>query len=485
MTQGLEVSGGAGGTAAELADLDMMAGALAGAGEDLAVVAARLRALAADPRLLGTGILAPWSAVRLESALLAACFGPTGAGPTGVAVAALATAVRTATWMYRTTDRAIAGVLRRLELTAGLTAGRALAPVALGAGAVTVAVSVVAGEEITTRAGGPAGGSEVAGAGRRVGEVLLGLLGREAGVGDHVVAAVPGLLAGISGLAPVGDVRSTLRAGIAGAGATPWLRESAAVRVQTSPPRPIRPSSGLGEVMARTAELSRGAVAPPGTIRVDRVTAADGTRSWVVHIPGTQSWSPRSGANPMDLTTDVHALAGRPSAAGAAVVDGLRVCGARRGEPVLLAGHSLGGIAAAELAADPDFRRRFTVTHVLTAGAPVAISEVPQDVQVLSLEHDTDPVVWLDGAQNPDRASWVTVRRPVEDVAASHDGAEYRRTASLVDTSSDGSLRRWRDGLSAFVDGPGASATSWQVTGHRVSAGDGEGRVLGANDLRY
>jgi hypothetical protein len=219
--------------------------------------------------------------------------------------------------------------------------------------------------------------------------------------------------------------------------------------------------------VARTTQLSPRLGGAPATVRVDRLVAADGSRSWIVHVPGTQVWTPRAGANPFDLTTDTSALAGRTNAVGALVVAGLRSTGARSGEPILLSGHSLGGIASAELAADPLLRTEFSITHVVSAGSPTALADVPGTVSTLAVEHAQDPVPWLDGEPSPDGASRVTVRRAVDDPLLAHDGQEYALTATMIDASDDVSLERWRETLTPFLDRPGTTTTSWEVTGVR------------------
>ena len=79
----------------------------------------------------------------------------------------------------------------------------------------------------------------------------------------------------------------------------------------------------------------------------------------------------------------------------------------------------------------------------------------------------------LDGAVNPDRAGWVTVRRPSgarevpPDPAAAHDADAYAATGALVDASADPSLVAWRAALAPFVAGPGVTAVRTVVTGRR------------------
>ena len=153
-----------------------------------------------------------------------------------------------------------------------------------------------------------------------------------------------------------------------------------------------------------------------GRVRVVEVARGDGGSAWVVVVPGTQEWSPRAGANPFDLTTDVRAVTGDATLAAAGVAAALEVARGRAGarstpaDPVVLVGHSQGGILAAALASDPGFTARHRVTHVVTSGSPVGLFPVPATTRVLSVERGDDPVPRLDLAPNPDRSSWVTVR---------------------------------------------------------------------------
>jgi hypothetical protein len=434
---GLAVHGGAGGTTAFLDDLDAAAGRLAETAAELTGWAAQVLAVAADPMLLGSYLLAPATGLPAELAVAGAAAGPHGLAPAAAAVGALALSLRAASEAYRQGDGLAAVAVRRLSLAAGAWARWVLGPVAVGV--------VATGN----------------------GERLVDLLGRAPGAGDAVAELLPGALA-------VRDPRELARAlGLLGV-LTPWLRDSGRVRGVVGAPRTGAAPSGLADLLARTEALSARRGAAPGAVRVERVVGAGGGRSWIVQLPGTQSWAPRPGANPFDLSAGVATLAGRRSAVGSLVVQALRGCGARPGEPVLLVGHSLGGMAAAQLAADPQLRREVTITHVVTAGSPIALSGVPDEVRVLALEHDQDPVAWLDGAANPDRPRWVTVGAPAAGGAGgSHELSGYVELGAAVDASHDPGLARWREGLSVFLARPGATSSSWEVTGERVTGGQG------------
>ena len=151
------------------------------------------------------------------------------------------------------------------------------------------------------------------------------------------------------------------------------------------------------------------------------------------------------------------------------VADAMSRAGIGPDDPVMLTGHSQGGITAAAMASDPALRDRFHVTSVVTGGSPIGHYDIPEDVSVLSLEHAQDVVPRLDGTDNPDRPSWVTVSRDVSDdpgaerdLAAAHGTAGYARTGAEIDVSSDASIEAWRETNRAFLDGE-ATATRYQV----------------------
>ena len=185
----------------------------------------------------------------------------------------------------------------------------------------------------------------------------------------------------------------------------------------------------------------------------------------MVVVPGTQEWSPRAGPNPFDLTTDVRAVSGGATLAAAGVAAALTLARSRSGratadDPVLLVGHSQGGILAAALASDTGFTRDHRVTHVVTSGSPVGLFPVPSRVRVLSVEHADDPVPRLDLTPNPAHATWLTVRaptaaRPVDVDRHRLDG--YVATVRLLEGAPRGTvpgLDAWQASAGAFLGAP-------------------------------
>ncbi|MCA5891912.1 GPI inositol-deacylase [Isoptericola sp. NEAU-Y5] len=199
-----------------------------------------------------------------------------------------------------------------------------------------------------------------------------------------------------------------------------------------------RPSGTVAEALARTADLyphgsgivgRPGTGAPPGTVAVEEVTHDDGTTSWTVLVPGTQQLL--STTHPFDGLTDLQLMAHQAADVTDAVNQALEQAGAAPDEPVVLVGHSLGGIAAVALASSPAFRSRHPVGGVVTAGTPSATFTTPRGVPVLHLENDEELVSPADGrssAQNPGTRDRVTVGRALR---ASADRADRAASGSL------------------------------------------------------
>ena len=173
------------------------------------------------------------------------------------------------------------------------------------------------------------------------------------------------------------------------------------------------------------------------------------TRSWTVDIRGTQSFAIGQ-SGPQDMTTNLQGVAGMASDQLDAIMEAMDAAGIPPEEAVEFAGHSQGGIMAAQLAADPAVRARYNVVSVVTAGSPTA-TVAPSDVPVLSYENSGDIVPGLDG--NATRGDNVTTVRfhdyeatahPEDPVPSSHSAPLYvdeiRSTLDAARSSSDPGL---------------------------------------------
>ena len=137
-----------------------------------------------------------------------------------------------------------------------------------------------------------------------------------------------------------------------------------------------------------------------GVISIQRVEHADGRTSWVVYVPGTTDWTVGDG-EPQDLLTNLEGVGGTPTVMESAVVTAMRQAGIRSDDEVALYGHSQGGITVSNIAADPAIQDRYNITTVLTAGAPTAGADIPDDVHALHVENTGDAVPGLDAAPTP------------------------------------------------------------------------------------
>jgi hypothetical protein len=195
--------------------------------------------------------------------------------------------------------------------------------------------------------------------------------------------------------------------------------------------------------------------------------------SYIVQIPGTQDWATTRGDNPVDLTSNLQMMTGRSAIIQQLVADAMKEAHIPPDAPVMLTGHSQGGITAMSMAADPDFRRQFNVTSVVTGGSPIGRIDVPDDISVLSLEHTQDAVPMLDGVDNPDRPNWTTVRRELSDSEGTSDGQRgpgaahstqnYATTGDQIDRSDDAGLDQWRRDNEHFFSGNGTK-TQYQIS---------------------
>ncbi len=520
----LDVHGGVAGVSAHLADLDCFARVLLRAADRLTAVALRAAAVAADPRLAVGGVLCPAGFAAVEVALGRVVVGGSGPGRLAGELELTGRRLLVVVGLYRASDQAVDTLVQQAGRCLGQAIGETLGPAAVSAvpalvgGAELVRsrdrVGMLPGASsggnapVDATATGPAAGGAVltAGGGLAVQEPAVTVTGLGyATVSDHArqvqlgLAMLPGFLSGLLDTVPGGtagwaavtgspgrprsmvDVAATLTAlGRLG----PLLRETgrASVGLWATPAVPA--PNGVAGLAQGLRDVS-GEEDGPVRIRVQGVCGPHG-RAWVVYLPGTADWNPITRDDPFDVTGDVVAMARRRTAAGAAALAAMRRAGIPRGEPVMLVGHSQGGMIAAALSSDPGTRREFTITHLVTVGSPVAEYPVPAEVSVLSLEHDDDLVPDLDGADNPDRASWITVRTRAKadprtrqaaaaDPFAVHELPAYERTAAAVDLSPDSSLRAWRAGAGAFFDGTFALGPAEDYTATRLQA-DRSGR---------
>jgi hypothetical protein len=235
--------------------------------------------------------------------------------------------------------------------------------------------------------------------------------------------------------------------------------------------QPPRDLEDLVEDLGTTA----GGDVPDGVISIQQLTDAAGDVSYVVQLPGTDDFL--SDGAIRNLGSNLNLIAGDSTAYGDAIAQAMADAHVPSDAPVMLVGHSQGGMQAAALAADPDFG--YHVTHVVTAGAPVATAGIPDDVTVVSLENTGDLVPLLDGEPNPEGAHHTTVQADVHsgslgaDDGQNHSLTTYEQIAAAADDSADPSLQDAIAGMHAdgFLADAGEAVESQTFT-YQTQQGD-------------
>jgi pimeloyl-ACP methyl ester carboxylesterase len=239
-------------------------------------------------------------------------------------------------------------------------------------------------------------------------------------------------------------------------------RPDLGVPLAATPPADL---TGLIRHLQETNDLSpAGRPGDQGTLEVQTLHAPDGTVRHIVYLPGTDDLATppwQSDDDARDLAADLRVIAGADTTYADGIRQAMREAGIGPHDPVLLVGHSLGGMEAASLLAHGS---GFDVTHVVTAGSPIAgVHGYPAGSHVLSLENHGDVVPLLDGHDNPDSLAQVTVTFDDHEssIAANHALEHYVDGAAAADASTDPSIREQLASLRAagFL-GAGGTATS-------------------------
>jgi hypothetical protein len=410
----VSVRGGTGGIEAYTEELTALAGRLGSLGLELAGALAGLHLVAADPGLIESALLDPAGAARVEAALLAALDGPHGMAWTAARCGLLDAALRSAAIAYAAADTL------ETDMREVLAALGCLGP------AMRDAVDSAIHTHDVSR--------------------LQVLLADDPELLELVMHCLLPMLRNMVTALPV-------RPAVVSATG----RDTSGVA--STPPRTV------ADLLAALAQRNTGS----GAIDVRILDFADGSRRVIVDITGMRTYDPlalHDATNPMNAAQDMF---GMPSTYEAGVLAAMRAAGVRSSDDVLLVGHSEGGMVAVNAARDAVASGQYRVTHVITAGSPIAITAggLPSSVKVLAMENDGDAVTCLDGAPNPDRSNVTTV-------AVQHNHGSLRddhdlRTSYLpgardIDASTDRSVEDYLASAADYL-----AAASVQTKTYRVS----------------
>ncbi|WP_428833526.1 hypothetical protein [Pseudoclavibacter helvolus] len=169
---------------------------------------------------------------------------------------------------------------------------------------------------------------------------------------------------------------------------------------------PYPPSTGI-EVTAGNVhpdEIPRGAWHPhelisefgrdgvyDSAVTIRTVVDADGNKSHILYIPGTQDWL-GLGGNAFNGADNIGAVFGSSNKLESAIHEALRKHGVSKDEPLMIVGHSQGGLVAGNMAADSTFRSNYNLESVLVFGASIQSREIPSSVAVTQVVNILEPV---------------------------------------------------------------------------------------------
>ncbi|TFD62076.1 hypothetical protein E3T39_03440 [Cryobacterium suzukii] len=282
-------------------------------------------------------------------------------------------------------------------------------------------------------------------------DVALGALGMPLGLD---------LLLGDTGLGVTG-VSSTALLVLASARAQGLFREGPVTVKPVSLVPSVVPPTGVADLAKRIPK----AVPGQPQVRIEKYVDG-GQASWAVYVGGTVDWEAVATTEPWDLTANVAAMAQENAGSFDAVMEAMQAAGIQTDDPVVVVGHSQGGLVATQVAATG----AYDVQAVATFGAPETAVPVPSGVATLTVEHKDDIITAAGGASMVYSDDRVTVRRevfattdpPADTALPAHHLDTYRETALLIDASPEANLQGFRDTVTGLLGSAPGEAVLWR-----------------------
>lgn len=441
----VSVTGGAGGSEAIYEDLAAMGDLTDDVAGQTLTIAMSGHGHLVDPNVLASALLNPVGVARFEAAMLGALDGPSGLTATSAAIGLRGLALRATNQAYQVADDVNA---KALEAGRWMLGNLAISPAGLALGGATAA-GIAA--DVHLNYGGD----------------WQRWLVEHPGMVDTILGMSPGMLSKLGLPTDMATLTQLIAA------AYPDGDPDVADLGLDTDPRVANPPQNLGDLIDSLDHRNN----DDANVSVRAVYGPDGrVTGYIVDIPGTQVWNAPWGDNEgsaNDMGVNIDAMAGNETVLQEGVEEALRRAGVPSDAPVMLVGHSQGGIVAARAAADFVDNGQYNVTHVVTAGSPVGGIRIPDNVQMLSLENSGDIVPHLDARDNPasDNRVNVTFDNQTGTAGGNHaisgpDGqdANYEAAARQLDQSSDPSVQRFRDGLGDFLGGTRSETHQYEVT---------------------
>ena len=462
------VSGGAGGIEARYQDLEKLAQFYDKTGEQVQADAWEDKGLLVDGDLVASAVLSPDSFAEAEAAVIAATVGPGGLASRAIGFEVDTFAIRASIKAYQIADDITRAAGEALDYALGFGLGLALPGIAVGGAAL---LAIGGAGFIATNPGlaaliatNPDLQEKIKDLGGDLGGVALSevqeWLESHPDAAQHLINGGGGLLDGLStglvppplrgpvlsllGIDPLNPTVNDAAGGLAGL-FTDTDFELKYGGVDHEPGTPGIQGTQLpvpSSVSDLTIGIDKTYAGSDGEISIQTIGEGEKAR-YIVTLPGTDSWGDDP-SDVRDLQANLQLAGGENTAYNRGIEAAMERAGIPKDAPVMLVGHSQGGMTAAHLAADPGFSSRFNVQQVVTVGAPTAqVSDIPAKTDVLSIENTGDMVPLTDGEDNPEAPNRTTVQFEgrTGSLGGNHSMQTYIEGASAVDASSDPSIR--------------------------------------------
>lgn len=189
------------------------------------------------------------------------------------------------------------------------------------------------------------------------------------------------------------------------------------------------------------------------SIKITRVGQGD-QRRWLISIPGTNHFDAKSTPNPADMETNIRETLGLPSSMRLGIIQALHQAMSEDGlepsqyatEPVLIAGHSQGGLIAVNLGSACPEDIGVNVNGILGLGSPGRRARLRSDVVMVDLAHDQDVIPATDGTAAHPRDHRVMVGQSlaeprIQPLYYAHSSSTYTQTVGRLERRC--AVTRW------------------------------------------
>lgn len=183
-------------------------------------------------------------------------------------------------------------------------------------------------------------------------------------------------------------------------------------------------------------------------IRIERYHE-DGGNRFEVYLSGTNFAG--NAADPWNVAANVDLATTGSSPSLAAVRTAMESAGITRSTPVVITGHSQGGLIALAVAA----KREFDVEAIITVGTPVGVVPDVSDIPIVHIIHPEDPVPAAGGLIDPRSSTWVIPVDGDKRLFEAHHKDAYTQSAATLDDATEDRLDALRQAIQASGVGVG------------------------------